>query len=69
MAEFWTSDLRTNYLWPLIVIAAQSVLLLVVLLIIVAYILVVVTMFILINFAVDVLYTLLDPRIRLKGSS
>jgi NADH-quinone oxidoreductase subunit H len=34
MAEIWT-----NYLWPLVVIAAQSVLLLVVLLIIVAYIL------------------------------
>jgi NADH-quinone oxidoreductase subunit H len=34
MAEIWT-----NYLWPLVVIAAQSLLLLVVLLIIVAYIL------------------------------
>jgi NADH-quinone oxidoreductase subunit H len=34
MAEIWT-----NYLWPLVVIAAQSVLMLVVLLIIVAYIL------------------------------
>ncbi len=34
MAEFWT-----NYLWPLIVIVAQSVLLLVVLLVLVAYVL------------------------------
>src|SRR5712691_10520650 len=34
MAEFWT-----NYLWPLIVILAQSVLLLVVLLLITAYVL------------------------------
>src|SRR5262249_44508586 len=34
MAEFWT-----NYIWPLIVILAQSVLLLVVLLLITAYIL------------------------------
>src|SRR3974377_1762588 len=34
MAEFWTS-----YLWPLVVIAAQSVLLLVVLLIVIAYVL------------------------------
>jgi NADH-quinone oxidoreductase subunit H len=39
MAEFWSSNLWTSYLSPLIIIAAQSVLLLVVLLIVVAYIL------------------------------
>jgi peptide/nickel transport system permease protein len=33
--------------------------------IIVAYLLITVTMFIVINFVVDVLYSLLDPRVRL----
>jgi peptide/nickel transport system permease protein len=33
--------------------------------IIVAYLLITVTMFILINFVVDVLYSILDPRVRL----
>jgi peptide/nickel transport system permease protein len=32
---------------------------------VVAYLIVVVTMFVLINLAVDVIYTLLDPRVRL----
>lgn len=36
--------------------------------VIVAYILVIVSMFIVINFLVDVLYSLLDPRIRLAAS-
>jgi peptide/nickel transport system permease protein len=35
--------------------------------VIVAYLVVVVVMFALINFAVDVLYTLIDPRVRLAG--
>ncbi len=33
--------------------------------IIVAYLLITVTMFIVINFVVDVLYSILDPRVRL----
>jgi peptide/nickel transport system permease protein len=36
--------------------------------VVVAYLLVVVTLFITINFVVDLLYSLLDPRIRLGGS-
>jgi peptide/nickel transport system permease protein len=36
--------------------------------VVVAYLLVVVTLFIMINFVVDLLYSLLDPRIRLGGS-
>src|SRR3989454_11181283 len=39
MAEFFASAFWTGYLWPLIVMVAQSVLLLVVLLLAVAYIL------------------------------
>jgi NADH:ubiquinone oxidoreductase subunit H len=39
MTEFFASDLWTGYLWPLIIMAAQSVLLLVVLLVAIAYIL------------------------------
>ena len=39
MTEFFASELWTGYLWPLIIIAAQSVLLLVVLLVAIAYIL------------------------------
>src|SRR4030095_15510431 len=39
MAEFFASPFWTGFLWPLIVIVAQSVLLLVVLLIAIAYIL------------------------------
>ena len=35
--------------------------------IIVAYLLVTVTMFIVINFVVDILYSILDPRVRLGG--
>ena len=35
--------------------------------IIVAYLLITVTMFIIINFVVDVLYSVLDPRVRLGG--
>jgi peptide/nickel transport system permease protein len=35
--------------------------------VIVAYLIVVVAMFVVINFIVDVLYTLLDPRVRLSG--
>jgi peptide/nickel transport system permease protein len=35
--------------------------------VIVAYLLVIVTIFIVINFAVDVLYSVLDPRVRLGG--
>jgi peptide/nickel transport system permease protein len=35
--------------------------------VIVAYLLVIVTIFILINFLVDVVYSLLDPRVRLGG--
>ncbi len=37
--------------------------------VIVAYLLVIVTLFIVINFVVDVLYSLLDPRVRLGGAS
>lgn len=37
--------------------------------VVVAYLLVVVTLFIVINFVVDVLYSLLDPRIRLGSAS
>ena len=39
MAEFFASSFWTGFLWPLIVMVAQSVLLLVVLLIAIAYIL------------------------------
>src|SRR5207253_4901221 len=39
MAEFFASSFWTGFLWPLIVMVAQSVLLLVVLLIITAYVL------------------------------
>src|SRR5437868_13778287 len=39
MAEFFASDFWTGFLWPLIVMVAQSLLLLVVLLIVIAYIL------------------------------
>ena len=35
--------------------------------VIVAYLIVVVLMFVVINFVVDVIYTLLDPRVRLSG--
>jgi peptide/nickel transport system permease protein len=35
--------------------------------VIVAYLVVVVVMFAAINFVVDVIYTLLDPRVRLAG--
>jgi peptide/nickel transport system permease protein len=35
--------------------------------VIVAYLIVVVLMFVVINFIVDVIYTLLDPRVRLAG--
>jgi peptide/nickel transport system permease protein len=37
--------------------------------VIVAYLLVIVTLFIFINFAVDILYSLLDPRVRLGGAA
>jgi peptide/nickel transport system permease protein len=37
--------------------------------VIVAYLLVIVTIFIAINFAVDVLYSVLDPRVRLGGAA
>jgi len=37
--------------------------------VIVAYLLVIVTLFIVINFAVDLLYSLLDPRVRLGGTA
>jgi peptide/nickel transport system permease protein len=37
--------------------------------VIVAYLMVIVTLFILINFAVDVLYSMLDPRVRLGSTS
>jgi peptide/nickel transport system permease protein len=37
--------------------------------VIVAYLMVIVTIFIAINFAVDVLYSLLDPRVRLGGAA
>ena len=37
--------------------------------VIVAYLLVIVTIFIVINFAVDVLYSILDPRVRLGGAA
>src|SRR4051794_17449520 len=39
MAEFFASEFWTGFLWPLIVMVAQSVLLLVVLLVAIAYIL------------------------------
>jgi peptide/nickel transport system permease protein len=35
--------------------------------VIVAYLMVIVAMFVAINFVVDVIYTLLDPRVRLSG--
>jgi peptide/nickel transport system permease protein len=35
--------------------------------VIVAYLMVIVAMFVVINFVVDVIYTLLDPRVRLSG--
>jgi peptide/nickel transport system permease protein len=34
--------------------------------VIVAYLVVIVAMFVVINFVVDVIYTLLDPRVRLS---
>jgi peptide/nickel transport system permease protein len=37
--------------------------------VIVAYLMVIVTIFIVINFAVDVLYSVLDPRVRLGGGA
>ena len=36
---------------------------------IVAYLLVIVSLFIVINFVVDVLYSMLDPRVRLGGAA
>jgi peptide/nickel transport system permease protein len=36
--------------------------------VIVAYLMVIVLIFVVINFAVDVLYSLLDPRVRLGGA-
>jgi peptide/nickel transport system permease protein len=36
--------------------------------VIVAYLMVVVAMFVIINFVVDVIYTLLDPRVRIATS-
>ena len=36
--------------------------------VIVAYLMIVVIMFVVINFLVDVIYTLLDPRVRLAGA-
>jgi peptide/nickel transport system permease protein len=36
--------------------------------VIVAYLLVIVVLFVLINLVVDLLYTALDPRVRLKGA-
>jgi peptide/nickel transport system permease protein len=36
--------------------------------VIVAYLLVIVVMFVLINLIVDVLYTALDPRVRIQGA-
>jgi peptide/nickel transport system permease protein len=35
--------------------------------VIVAYLMIVVTMFVVINLVVDLIYTLLDPRVRLAG--
>jgi peptide/nickel transport system permease protein len=35
--------------------------------VIVAYLIVVVVMFVVINFTVDLIYTALDPRVRLSG--
>ena len=35
--------------------------------VIVAYLVIIVIMFVVINFVVDVIYTLLDPRVRLSG--
>ena len=37
--------------------------------VVVAYLLVIVSLFILINFVVDVLYSLVDPRVRLGDAS
>ena len=37
--------------------------------VIVAYLLVVVTVFIVVNLAVDIAYSLLDPRVRLGGAA
>jgi peptide/nickel transport system permease protein len=37
--------------------------------VVVAYLLVIVAIFIVINFLVDVLYSLLDPRVRLGGAA
>jgi len=37
--------------------------------VIVAYLMLTVLIFIIINFAVDVIYTLLDPRVRVKGEA
>jgi peptide/nickel transport system permease protein len=36
--------------------------------VIVAYLMLIVTLFILINLVVDILYSLLDPRVRLSGA-
>jgi peptide/nickel transport system permease protein len=36
--------------------------------VIVAYLLIIVVLFVLINLVVDLLYTALDPRVRLKGA-
>ena len=36
--------------------------------VIVAYLMIIVFLFIIINLAVDILYTALDPRVRLQGS-
>ena len=35
--------------------------------VIVAYLMIIVTFFVFLNLAVDILYTFLDPRVRLKG--
>ena len=37
--------------------------------VIVAYLMIIVTFFVFLNLAVDILYTFLDPRVRLKGTN
>ena len=37
--------------------------------VIVAYLMIIVTFFVFLNLIVDILYTFLDPRVRIKGDS
>ena len=67
MQAFW--DTYGDFVIFVAKILGGSLLLLVALLVIVAYLMMIVLIFITINLVVDILYTLLDPRVRLETKS